>query len=64
MSAVFGGGQASAKGSVNWNNAAITGYSGEAHIHTPSIKSTYYKGALDGDLRWAKCSARWASAET
>lgn len=50
MSAVFGGGQASAKGSVNWNNAAITGYSGEAHIHTPSIKSTYYKGALDGDF--------------
>ena len=49
-SASFGGGGVSAKGSVDWKNKAITHYDGEAHIHTPSIYSTYFKGAIDGDF--------------
>ncbi len=49
--AVFGGGQASAKGSVDWENKKISHYEGEAHIHTPSVKSTYFKGAIDGDFQ-------------
>lgn len=48
--AVFGGGQASVKGSVDWLNRAVTHYEGEAHIHTPSINSDYFKGAIDGDF--------------
>lgn len=49
--AAFGGGQASAKGSVDWENKKISHYEGEAHIHTPSVKSTYFKGAIDGDFQ-------------
>ena len=49
-SAAFGGGLASVKGTVDWLNRAITHYEGEAHIHTPSISSSYFKGAIDGDF--------------
>ena len=49
-SASFGGGGVTAKGSADWKEKAITHYDGEVHMHTPSIDSAYYKGAVDADL--------------
>lgn len=49
-SASFGGGGASAAGNVSWDKMQLTGYAGEAHVHTPRIDSAYYKGALDADI--------------
>ncbi len=49
-SAVFGDGKASMKGQLSWDNCAITGYKGEAHLHAKNIHSDYYKGAIDADF--------------
>ena len=49
-SAKFGGGGVTAKGSIDWKEKAITHYDGEVHLHTPSIDSSYYKGAVDADF--------------
>lgn len=49
-SAAFGGGGVTAKGSIDWKEKAITHYDGEVHMHTPSIDSSYYKGAVDADF--------------
>lgn len=57
-SAAFGKGLASIKGSLAWQDMAITHYDGEAHIHTPDINSTYFKGAIDGDFTLGEVFAK------
>ena len=53
-SAAFGGGSLTVNGDVSWDHMKIGNYKGELHIHTPSINSTYYKGALDGDFTFGE----------
>lgn len=53
-SASFGGGSLTVNGDVAWDHMKIGNYKGELHIHTPSIDSSYYKGALDGDFTFGE----------
>lgn len=46
----LGDGVATWQGKGEWENARNRKYYGDFHFHSPRIRSTYYKGALDADF--------------
>lgn len=48
--AAIGGGSFSSAGMASWDKMKLSAYSGEAHLHAPSLNCVYYKGSIDADF--------------